>query len=107
MVGDGSTTNYFHYHGRRFRVKIEAEDNGVAGTFVLFDTDCQQLLNKSCKDLVVIHKVFFCVSLPEVIRLSSMLHNNYIDFGRPCSCNLWYVPNLYCRERKNMNTLLR
>ncbi|XP_057426086.1 uncharacterized protein LOC130719476 [Lotus japonicus] len=34
-----------------FRVKIEVEDNGSYATFVLFDTDCQQLLDKSCKEL--------------------------------------------------------
>ncbi|XP_057432606.1 uncharacterized protein LOC130725386 [Lotus japonicus] len=36
----------------RFRLKVEVDDGGESGVFVIFDTDCQQLLNRTCKELV-------------------------------------------------------
>ncbi|XP_057433924.1 uncharacterized protein LOC130726638 [Lotus japonicus] len=40
----------------RLKLKVEVEDAFDCGTFVIFGTDCQLLLNKSCKELVMISK---------------------------------------------------
>ncbi|XP_057418011.1 uncharacterized protein LOC130712190 [Lotus japonicus] len=40
----------------RFRVKFEVSDGEDLATFVLFDADCQNLINKTCKELVVSSK---------------------------------------------------
>ncbi|XP_057442175.1 uncharacterized protein LOC130733903 isoform X2 [Lotus japonicus] len=41
----------------RFRIKLEVGDGSGCGVFVVFDTDCQQLQNKTCKELTMASKL--------------------------------------------------
>ncbi|XP_057457625.1 uncharacterized protein LOC130748416 [Lotus japonicus] len=58
----------------RFRVKFEVSDGEDLATFVLFDADCQNLINKTCKELVVSSKaskaiiflIFYHLSIPKI-----------------------------------------
>ncbi|XP_057439884.1 uncharacterized protein LOC130731626 isoform X1 [Lotus japonicus] len=40
----------------RFRLKFEVCDGDELATFVMFDTDCQNMLGKSCRELVMFSK---------------------------------------------------
>ncbi|XP_057417149.1 uncharacterized protein LOC130711499 [Lotus japonicus] len=40
----------------RFRLKVEVYDGDEVATFVLFDTDCQHILKKSCREIVLCSK---------------------------------------------------
>ncbi|XP_057428167.1 uncharacterized protein LOC130721389 isoform X2 [Lotus japonicus] len=52
----------------RFRLKLEVDDGGDSAIFVMFDTDSQQLLGKTCKELVVTSKGKYSHEYPHEIR---------------------------------------
>lgn len=41
----------------RFRLKVDVSDGDEVATFVIFDTDCQNILKKTCRELVICSKV--------------------------------------------------
>ncbi|XP_057452543.1 uncharacterized protein LOC130744368 [Lotus japonicus] len=52
----------------RFRVKVEVSDGEEDASFVMFDTDCQNVLMKTCKELVIGSKVKSNSELPQVLK---------------------------------------
>ncbi|XP_057440510.1 uncharacterized protein LOC130732490 [Lotus japonicus] len=52
----------------RFRIKLEVDDGLGCGVFVVFDTDCQQLLSKTCKELIMASKGKAAKDYPNEIK---------------------------------------
>lgn len=73
ILSQSNALIFFFFLNIRFRLKVEVDDGGESGVFVIFDTDCQQLLNRTCKELVSKDKVVaydfvLCSSIPHLIK---------------------------------------
>ncbi|XP_057421220.1 uncharacterized protein LOC130715169 isoform X2 [Lotus japonicus] len=60
----------------RFRIKVEVCEGEETATFVLFDTDSQHILQKSCKDLVAVWKGKVVGEYPDAIK--AIVGNEYL-----------------------------
>lgn len=66
-----------------FRIKLEVNDGDADAVFVLFDTDSQQLLSRSCQQLVNSSKVIIkyggfwskcCIALFPYFQIMSLVY---------------------------------
>lgn len=61
-----------------FRVKVEVSDGEEDASFVMFDTDCQNVLMKTCKELVIGSKVLILFQFASIWWLKLFYNTIYL-----------------------------